>query len=101
MHGFQVEVDSSLETGGLYETRGRAWVIKTDATKMQQIYKPGEWSKLELSANKRNVVVKINGHKTAELTNDPGRLSGHLALQLHGGQDMHVEYKNIEIRGRV
>ena len=28
VHGFQVEVDTSQETGGLYETGGRAWVVK-------------------------------------------------------------------------
>ena len=28
VHGFQVEVDDSQETGGLYETGGRGWVVK-------------------------------------------------------------------------
>jgi hypothetical protein len=28
---------------------------------------------------------------------DPGRTSGQIALQLHGGQDMLVEYRQIEI----
>ena len=28
VHGFQVEVDYSQETGGLYETGGRGWVKK-------------------------------------------------------------------------
>ena len=32
-----------------------------------------------------------------ELKDDPGRLEGHLALQMHGGQDMHVQFKDIEI----
>ena len=27
VHGFQVEVDSSQETGGLYETGGRGWLV--------------------------------------------------------------------------
>ena len=43
------------------------------------------------------MVVQINGVKTAELKNDPGRKKGRIGLQLHGGQDMHVEYKDIEL----
>ncbi len=30
VHGFQVEVDTSRETGGIYETGGRGWVHKPD-----------------------------------------------------------------------
>ena len=60
-------------------------------------YKPGEWTSLELTAKGKNVTVKINGVVTAELKDDPGRTEGYFGLQLHGGQDMHVEFKNIEI----
>jgi hypothetical protein len=42
-------------------------------------------------------VVRINGTKTAELVNDPGRTEGHIGLQLHGGDEMHVEFKDIAI----
>ncbi|MHC4178689.1 MAG: family 16 glycoside hydrolase, partial [Planctomycetota bacterium] len=53
-----------------------------------------------VSAHGRRIVVHVNGQKTAELKDDPGRLEGHLALQLHGGQEMHVEYKDIEMLTR-
>ena len=99
VHGFQVEVDSSQETGGLYETGGRGWVVKPTAKEIpKKKYKPGEWTDLELSAKGANVVVKINGVTTAELKDDPGRKKGHIGLQLHGGQKMHVEFKDIAIR---
>jgi len=99
VHGFQVEVDTTQDTGGLYETGGRGWVVKPSAEVIKtRNYKPGKWSELELSAQGRNIVVHINGVKSVELTNDPGRLEGHIGLQLHGGQEMHVEYKDIEIR---
>jgi hypothetical protein len=43
VNGFQVEVDSSQETGGLYETGGRAWVHKPSEEVIgKRIYKPGE-----------------------------------------------------------
>ena len=98
VHGFQIEVDFSQETGGLYETGGRAWVVKPTKEEIpRKKYKPGEWTDLELSARGGRVVVRINGRKTAELVDDPGRKEGHIGLQLHGGQDMHVEFKDIEI----
>lgn len=98
VHGFQVEVDTSQETGGLYETGGRAWVHRPTAEVIKKRkYKKGEWTDLELSAIGRNIVVKINGVVSTELKNDKGRLKGHIGLQLHGGQVMHVEYKDIVI----
>ncbi len=36
VHGFQVEVDTSQKTGGLYETGGRGWVEKPTAEAIQQ-----------------------------------------------------------------
>jgi len=96
--GFQVEVDSSNETGGLYETGGRAWVVKPEQTAGKSFYTPGEWSSLELLAQDSHILVKINGQKTAELTDDLGRRMGHFALQLHGNMNMDVEYKDIEIQ---
>ena len=99
VNGFQVEVDTTQETGGLYETGGRAWVKKPSPEIVKKrAYKSGEWTDLELSAIGRDVVVKINGIISSELKNDRGRIKGYFGLQLHGGQDMHVEFKNIVIR---
>ncbi len=97
--GFQVEVDSTQETGGLYETGGRAWVVQPSAEDIpKKKYQPGEWTTLELTAKGADVTVKINGVVTAELKNDPGRKEGYIGLQLHGGMEMNVEVKEIEIR---
>ncbi len=99
VNGFQVEVDRSEQTGGLYETGGRGWVHKPTAEVIKKCkYQPGEWTDLELSAIGDDVVVKINGVVNSELNNDKGRRKGHFGLQLHGGQDMHVEFRDIRIR---
>ncbi len=98
VNGFQVEVDTSQETGGLYETGGRAWVHRpTAAVIKKRNYKRGEWTDLELRAIGGHIVVKINGVISTELKNDKSRQKGHIGLQLHGGQVMHVEYKDILI----
>jgi len=98
VNGFQVEVDTSQETGGLYETGGRAWVHRPTAEVIKKRkYKKDEWTDLELSAIGGHIVVKINGVISTELKNDKSRRKGHIGLQLHGGQKMHVEFKDILI----
>jgi hypothetical protein len=97
VHGFQAEIDASNDVGGLYETGGRAWVVQPSAEDVATWFKPQEWNEMVVSAHGRRIVVHVNGCKTAELKNDKGRLKGHLALQLHCGQDMHVMFKDIEI----
>ncbi len=97
VHGFQAELDLTPETGGLYETGGRGWVVQPDeAAKKRSRYKAGEWADLTVSAHGNRVVVHLNGVRTAEIRDPKGRLRGHLGLQLHGGQDMHVEFRRIE-----
>jgi hypothetical protein len=98
VNGFQAEVDNSQNVGGLYETGGRAWVAQPDPELIKKIYKPGEWNEMSVTASGRDIVVFLNGKKTVEIKDDPGRLEGHLALQLHGGMDMEVMFQDVEIR---
>lgn len=97
VNGFQAEIDASKDVGGLYETGGRAWVVQPKPEDVARYFKPGQWNDMTVHANDRHVVVHVNGTKTAELIDDPGRLKGRLALQLHGGMDMEVMFRNIEI----
>jgi hypothetical protein len=52
---------------------------------------------MTVSARGRRIAVDVNGHRSAELKDDPGRLEGRLALQVHGGQDVQVAFKDIEL----
>ena len=69
----------------------------TAAVIKKRKYKKGEWTDLALSAIGGHIVVKINGVISTELKNDKSRRKGYIGLQLHGGQVMHVEYKDIVI----
>jgi len=98
VHGFQAEIAPGGPVGGLYETGGRAWVVKPDAELVKSCFKPGDWNEMTVTTQGKDVAVQLNGVTTAELKNDPGRREGHFGLQLHGGNDMHVEFKDIEIQ---
>lgn len=98
VHGFQAEVDNSTSVGGLYETGGRAWVAQPDEALIERIYKPGEWNEMSVTAIGQDVTVRLNGEQTVQLEDDPGRKRGVFALQLHGGMDMEVMFKDLEVR---
>lgn len=98
VNGFQAEIHPEEYIGGLYETGGRAWVSQPNPEDVRKWNKPGKWNTMNVNATGGNIVIRVNGIKTAELTNDPGRKKGRIALQLHGGQDMLVYFKDIKIR---
>ena len=98
VHGFQAEVDTTPETGGLYETGGRAWVVQTDKEAVKKVLKTGDWNDMSVEAAGDHLKVTVNGLVTADLQDPKGRKSGHLGFQLHGGMDMRVEYRNAAVR---
>ncbi len=95
--GFQAEIAPHFETGGLYETEGRGWVAQAEAGQLEKIYKPGEWTDMTVSARGGDVRVFVNHRQTAALLDDPGRREGLLGLQLHGGEEMEVYFKDLEV----
>ncbi|HYV27783.1 MAG TPA: DUF1080 domain-containing protein [Candidatus Eisenbacteria bacterium] len=99
--GFQAEIDPQKDAGGLYETNGRAWVSQPKPEDVKKWYKPNAWNTMTVSSRGRRIAVDVNRFRTAELLDDPGRLEGKLALQLHGGMEGDVWFKDIEILGDV
>ena len=97
VNGFQAEIDPRNDVGGLYETGGRGWVVKPTAAQVSSYFRPDDWNEMTVSAQGRRVIVTVNGKKSAELSHDAGRTVGHLGLQLHGGQEMDVQFKSLEI----
>ena len=98
--GFQAEIDPEKDAGGLYETNGRSWVSQPKPEDVKRWFKPGEWNEMTVSAHGGHIVVHVNGIKSAEVKDDPGRVEGRFALQVHGGQDCEVWFKDIEIATR-
>ncbi|WP_165788872.1 3-keto-disaccharide hydrolase [Rubritalea profundi] len=95
---FQAEVDKSPKVGGLYETSGRSWVKNPDPQRIAEIVKHGDWNQITVSAIGDDITVSLNGLTVTELLADTQcQKEGRIALQLHGGEDMHVEFKDLAL----
>lgn len=117
--GYQVDISQPQAPwlGAIYDEHGRKMlaargeksVIRADgeieksdlsdsASKALETYQAGEWNTYVIEAEGSRIVVKLNGHVTAEIIDnevEERELSGILALQLHSGPPMTVQFKNI------
>ncbi|HXH61154.1 MAG TPA: DUF1080 domain-containing protein [Fimbriimonadaceae bacterium] len=97
--GFQVEIDTTPETGGIYETAGRGWVNLPDpALHHKSGYKAGQWTDLDVTAVGTHYKVLVNGTLITDIDDAKGRTEGRLALQLHGNMDMDVSFKDVRLQ---
>ncbi len=97
--GFQAEIDPQRDAGGLYETNGRSWVSHPTPEQVATWFKPGEWNEMTVAAHGPRITVTVNGKVSAAIDDPKGRRKGRIALQLHGGQDCLVYFRDIEIQG--
>jgi len=63
--------------------------------------KTDQWNQYEITCRGNHILIKLNGYQTVELIDNDKKdrtLAGILALQLHAGAPMRVEFKDIEVR---
>ena len=119
--GYQADFDAANGwTGSLYEEKGRGVLAKrgnkveitADGKKnnagattpekeiIESVEKEG-WNDYHIIAKGNQLTFKVNGLTTIELTDhqsDKAAASGILALQLHQGPPMTVQFKDIELK---
>jgi len=120
--GYQAEVENSPgKVGFLYDERARGWMVNVgdimvvdekgnknvvgkiadrDALIKAGYYKEKDWNEYTIIARGNHLIHMLNGFQTIEMIdNDPkGRaMEGILALQIHVGPPMTVEFKDIRV----
>jgi hypothetical protein len=63
--------------------------------------KKEDWNEYVVIAKGNHLIQKINGHTTVDVTDNESAKAkdkGVLALQLHAGPPMTVQFKDIEIK---
>ncbi len=117
--GYQVDISQPEAPwlGAIYDehgrkmlsTRGEKTIVKadgsfekTDLTESGEAairsYEGGAWNAYEIVGKGNRITVKLNGHLTTEvidLQEEERELSGILALQLHSGPPMKVQFKDL------
>jgi hypothetical protein len=119
--GYQAEVENTPgKVGFLYHERGRGYLCDVgnrvevgedgkpkvvgklgDKDAIGATYKKSDWNDYVIIAKGNHLVHYLNGIQTVDVTdNDPkgGASSGILALQIHAGPPMVVEFKDVRLK---
>ncbi|MHC4145571.1 MAG: family 16 glycoside hydrolase [Planctomycetota bacterium] len=118
--GYQADIDmTGRYAGALYDEHGRGMLAERgqktvigadgkktqtaigDAQALMKIIKKDDWNEYHIIARGGRITLKINGEVTAEVQDNEEKnleLSGVLALQLHAGPPMTVEFKDIRLK---
>ena len=119
--GYQADMDGENRYSGiLYDERGRGILAvrgqKTvvgvdhhpklveqfaDSNELAKVINNRQWNEYDIIAQGNHLVQKINGRLTIDVTdNDPQnrKLEGILALQIHVGEPMKVQFRNIRLK---
>jgi len=97
--GWQAEVaPPGSNTGGIYESYGRGWLIKPDPEKDKAL-KFGDWNRMRIRVVDDTVTTWLNGQEMISLTDEKiGGATGIIALQIHSGGGIKVCWRNIKIQ---
>ncbi|MBI3694428.1 MAG: DUF1080 domain-containing protein [Acidobacteria bacterium] len=95
--GYQADAAEGNWWGSLYEERGRGVLVNGWKGKGEKVVKASDWNQYEITARGNHIQLKLNGLVTAELDDDKAR-DGIIALQLHQGPPMQVEFRNMKLK---
>ncbi|MCR9118169.1 MAG: DUF1080 domain-containing protein, partial [bacterium] len=119
--GYQADFDGANKwSGTLYEEKGRGILAKrgnkvvihedgkketvgvtTAEKEIVAAVKSEDWNDYEITVKGNHIVQKINGVTTIDVTDNQEAkraMSGLLALQLHAGPPMKVQFKDIHYK---
>jgi hypothetical protein len=100
--GYQADIAAGW-WGKLYdEARRRKVLAGPDKKTIEKIVKPNDWNAYEVRAQGPHIVLKVNGTKTVDYTEPepPERIAreGIIAVQIHSGGPLTVEFRNLRIK---
>ena len=96
--GWQVEVaPPGSNSGGVYESYGRGWLIKP-AKEKDKALKMGDWNQMRIRVVGNQIDTWLNGTEMISLNDEKiGQGKGSIALQIHDGGGIKVRWKNLQV----
>jgi hypothetical protein len=98
--GYQADIADNQYLGILYEEGGRGILANVKADEVAPHMKKGAWNEYVLTVDGPHIKQQLNGFTTVdyEEKSDQGAKEGIIALQIHTGPKMQIEFKDIEIK---
>jgi hypothetical protein len=96
--GWQVEVaPPGNNTGGIYESYGRGWLIQPEPEK-DKFLKYGDWNTMKIRVVGGRVTTWLNGEEMVDITDEKiAEGEGSIALQIHSGGGLRILWRNIVV----
>ncbi|MCE9556347.1 MAG: DUF1080 domain-containing protein [Planctomycetes bacterium] len=92
--GYQADIGAGW-WGKLYHEQGRGLLDKNNVG--QQAVKPGDWNRYEVLAVGDSIWTALNGQLCTALGDPKGERQGRIALQIHSGPPMKVEFRGLKL----
>jgi hypothetical protein len=99
VRGLQADMAEGNWWGSIYDEKGtRGTIVNGWKGKAEKVVRAGDWNDYEVLCDGDLIRLTVNGLVTAELHDPASPRTGIIALQLHKGTPMQVEFRNIRIR---
>ncbi len=120
MSGYQSDIDANLRyTGMIYEERGRGFLAPRSqvnyrgpsvsgtlaslgtSNELREVLKTNDWNEIHIIARGNTLIQIYNGRMMSMLIDDDiaGRaMEGLIGLQVHTGEPMKIEFRNIRLK---
>lgn len=101
MRGQEVVVEPKAASDKTKGPRKKIVGSLDDPAEIVRDVKPEQWNRYEIHADGNVLVHKINGRETIRVTDNDAENAeqrGILALQLHRGEGMQIEFRNIRVK---
>ncbi|MEI6534372.1 MAG: DUF1080 domain-containing protein [Verrucomicrobiaceae bacterium] len=100
MTGYQADIGDPKYWGALYdESRRNKMLVEPDMTKVEPVLKRNDWNEYTIICRGPNIKIILNNVTTVDYTEEDKSipLTGKIGLQIHGGANTTVSFKDIMI----
>jgi hypothetical protein len=96
--GLQADMAEGNWWGSIYDERGKRGILVNGwKGKAETVVRATDWNDYEVLCDGDHIRLTLNGLVTAD-THDSAKMAGVIALQVHKGPPMLVEWKNMRIK---
>jgi len=96
--GYQADVAKGFWGLLLEEGSPRRLIIKRPTPEAVKGVKPDKWNHYVITAKGHHITLELNEVQSVDVDDPKGDLSGVIALQLHAGETMEIQFKDIAIK---